>query len=109
MTCYKFCFFRAFRGNNRFGGNGGGRNGYGGRNGFGNNDGKPNFQGGRNGIGGMNAGKNGFGGADRRGPGPQGLKGTQPGGGLKKPQWDMNNLPVFSKNFYIPHFSITNR
>ena len=113
----------SFRGNNRFGGNGG-RTGFGGggaggntRNGFAGNSSKPSFRG-RNGIGGGNAGENDFGSADRRGgndhrasgpPAGNNMKGKQPGGGLTKPQWDLQNLSLLTKNFYIPHFSIANR
>lgn len=121
-------YFRAFHGNNRFGGNSG-RNGFtgnGGRTGgFGGNSGKPGLGGtqGRNGFGGKNGrtgfqggdrrGGNGFtGDADRRGSGAGvrgNLKGKQPGGGLVKPQWELQTLRPFSKNFYVPHQDVTNR
>jgi hypothetical protein len=124
------CYFRAFRGNNRFGNNNNNRrNGFGGntgRNGgFGGTNGKSGFGGnpGRNGFGSNNArtgfgggdrrGGNGFtGGADRRGSGPfagNSLKGKQPGGGLVKPEWEMHSLRPFTKNFYVPHENVSNR
>lgn len=114
------CYFRAFRGNNRFGSNSG-RNGFGGNTGRnGGNNGQAGFGGnqGRNGFGGNNGrtgfgGGNGFtGGADRRGGAPgagSNLKGKQPGGGLVKPQWEMHSLRPFTKNFYVPHQDVSNR
>uniref|UniRef100_A0A347ZJD9 RNA helicase n=1 Tax=Reticulitermes speratus TaxID=60591 RepID=A0A347ZJD9_9NEOP len=118
----------AFHGNNRFGSNSG-RNGFAGNGGriggFSGNIGKPGLGGnqGRNGFGGK-SGRGGFRGGDRRGgngftgdadhmgsgAGVRGsLKGKQPGGALVKPQWELQSLRPFSKNFYVPHQDVTNR
>jgi hypothetical protein len=37
------------------------------------------------------------------------IKGKQPGENLKKPQWDLNNLQPFLKDFYVPHSDVANR
>lgn len=41
--------------------------------------------------------------------GKNNLKGKQPGENLKKPQWDIERLQPFMKNFYVPHVNVTNR
>uniref|UniRef100_A0A1B6M409 RNA helicase n=1 Tax=Graphocephala atropunctata TaxID=36148 RepID=A0A1B6M409_9HEMI len=35
--------------------------------------------------------------------------GKQPGDTLRKPQWDLNSLMPFEKNFYVPHENVANR
>ncbi|KAH9525282.1 putative ATP-dependent RNA helicase ddx5 [Bulinus truncatus] len=50
-------------------------------------------------------GGGGFGGGSFR----NSMKGSQPGGGLRKPKWDLSALPKFEKNFYKEHPAVTNR
>ena len=38
-----------------------------------------------------------------------GSKTSQPGGSLRKPNWDMQKLPKFEKNFYSEHPSVRAR
>lgn len=54
----------------------------------------------RRGGGGFGGDGGGFGGS---------LKGKQPGERLRKPRWDLNNLPAFQKNFYVPHPNVQHR
>lgn len=37
------------------------------------------------------------------------LKNKQPGENLRKPQWDLNVLQQFTKDFYVPHSNVANR
>ncbi|XP_026289769.1 uncharacterized protein LOC113214569 isoform X2 [Frankliniella occidentalis] len=37
------------------------------------------------------------------------LKNKQPGENLRKPQWDLNALQKFAKNFYVPHTNVAQR
>lgn len=37
------------------------------------------------------------------------MKGSQPGGSLRKPRWDMETLQKFEKNFYSEHPAVANR
>jgi len=38
-----------------------------------------------------------------------GLKGKQPGGGLRKVNWDLRSLEPLRKDFYIEHLAVRNR
>jgi len=38
-----------------------------------------------------------------------GLKGKQPGGGLRKVNWDLRTLEPLRKDFYIEHPAVRNR
>lgn len=38
-----------------------------------------------------------------------GLKGKQPGGGLKKMNWDLSTLEPIRKDFYMEHSGVRNR
>ena len=51
----------------------------------------------------------GGGGYGDRGGGRPSLKGSQPGGNLRKPKWDMSRLSKFEKNFYKEHPLVTQR
>ncbi|KAG8276281.1 putative ATP-dependent RNA helicase ddx17 [Homalodisca vitripennis] len=72
--------------------------------------------GGGSGSGGRFASKTGggggggrFGGNSGRGGGGGSFKDKQPGGGLRKPEWDFNSLSPFAKDFYNPHPNVVNR
>ncbi|KAH3672895.1 hypothetical protein WICMUC_003982 [Wickerhamomyces mucosus] len=70
---------------------------------FGDRGGFRDNQGGRGGRGGFGGGRGGFGGGrggDRMG---------ELGGHLQKPNWDLDSLPRFEKNFYAEHLDVSNR
>lgn len=55
--------------------------------------------------GGRDFGRGGGGGGGFRGS----MKGSQPGGSLRKPRWDMSTLQKFEKCFYKEHPAVANR
>lgn len=94
-----YCFARyRDRGSNGRGRGRGGSGGGRGRGGGGDRGGGSSW-----GRGGSSYGGGGF------GAGMNNMRNQLPGGRLRRPNWDMNALHSFRKDFYVPHADVANR